>query len=194
MCYFHKFGHWREKFGVSAHKHRHGCQNWILILNRNFSRINLWTTFCFFSDFSRKLSKFLFKIWKESVGTALHVSGGINRGKLGFWRKKNFIVFSIELNVLDFRQKIYRQVRQNCIQPLQRNFLFQKVRIIFRFFQDYSGKLSTWQIKGWGESVGTALYVPRGATWRNHIFSWRLIVFVFCFWTLIGKLLVFLPD
>ena len=104
MCFFSVF--WdieREVFVVSAEKHWHGCQNWILALHRSILRTLYWKNFCVMSDLSRKLSKFQLKRWNKSVGIELFFSTRIIWEKLEFLKKNKLSLFSqFEPNFLDF--------------------------------------------------------------------------------------------
>ena len=189
MCCFSKFGHWAERFGVSA-------QN-IGMVNTTefyFSTGIFWgqiyeKLYDFFPDLSRKLSNFRLKHWGKSVGTPLFLSGGIILGKPDFLRKNYFHCFPLlGWNSLDFREKASASLSKVHFTSPERHF-GDKIEYFLVSFLVLSGSFSNFWLKPLGNSVGTASNEPRGITWRKHYC--RRKEFFVCFWRLSEKLLDF---
>ena len=138
----------RKVFVVSAEKHRHGCQNWILTLHRSILRTKYWKIFCVLSDSSRKLSKFQPKMWNNSVGIGLFLSTRIIWEKLEFSKKNKLSLFSqCEPKLFGFLKLKHRQVCRICFRYFQKNILRKIVWTTSIFLIGFWAKI--FPISGW---------------------------------------------
>ena len=147
------------------------------------SRRKMWEK----TFFLKKLKVYFFGLWVKNFLSFIKIFSAAfwmlhsECPRELFWETyvlKNFIsllyTWNFEQNFAEIEAKTFRQVCQNCILRLQRNFLKKYVNCenlwVYKFLRASSDIVLDFQQKCFGRAVNSAFYASSGTLWGRKLY------------------------